>query len=461
MKYPVYEQYKDSGVAWLGEVPVHWEIARVKHCADTISKGTTPSTEGLEFISSGPVRFIKAENIDAGRISDTPLYFIDEKTNNVLKRSQLAENDVLLVIAGATIGKTAIVRKKHLPANTNQAVSFIRPNIKSSSSFLEFWFHSSVANEVVWLNAVQSAQPNLAMGVLGNFFIPIPPIIEQEKIAAYLIQKTAQIDRLIEKEQALIAKLNEKRTALITRAVTKGLDESVPMKDSGVEWLGEVPVHWDTVKVRYCTGFITSGPRGWAKYFSNDGALFIRIANLSRNSISLMLDDVQKVSPPLGAEGERTSTKSGDVLVSITADLGSIAVVPDECENSFISQHIAIVRPEQNRILPKWLAFSYFSISGKAQLLCAGYGGTKIQLGLNDIKEVILAFPESLDEQSKIIKSIEFKISKIDELINKINNVIKKLIEYRTALITAAVTGKIDVRNFKPNRKDKPAREAA
>lgn len=294
-----------------------------------------------------------------------------------------------------------------------------------------------------------------------NTVISIPPLPEQKEISDYLSYKTAQIDRLVEKKQALIEKLNEKRTALITRAVTKGLDESLPMKDSGIEWLGEVPANWDTVKVRYCTGFITSGPRGWAKYFSNDGSLFIRIANLSRNSTALMLNDVQRVSPPLGAEGERTSTKSGDVLVSITADLGSIAIVPDECENSFISQHIAIVRPEQNRILPKWLAFSYFAVSGKAQLLCAGYGGTKTQLSLNDIKEVVVALPKSLSEQLAIVKSIESNILKIDGLVDKAESVIKKLKEYRTALITAAVTGKIDIRNFKPNRKDKPAREAA
>jgi type I restriction enzyme S subunit len=244
---------------------------------------------------------------------------------------------------------------------------------------------------------------------LRKMLIPLPIKSEQKIITDFLDHKTAQIDRLIEKKQVLVEKLNEKRTALITRAVTKGLDENVPMKNSGVEWLGEVPEHWDTVKVRYCTGFVTSGPRGWAKYFSNDGALFIRIANLCRNSISLKLDDVQKVTPPLGAEGERTSTLSGDVLVSITADLGSTAVVPDECENSFISQHIAIVRPEQKRILPKWLAFSCFAASGKVQLLCAGYGGTKIQLGLNDIKEVVVALPESLDEQSSIIKSIGWR----------------------------------------------------
>ena len=127
---------KPSGVEWLGEVPEHWEVTRVKHCARMISKGTTPSTEGREILEIGPVRFLKAENIFGGFITDRPLCFIDEKTNVILKRSQLRSGDILFVIAGATLGKVAVIDDSNLPANTNQAVAFVRPNLRVVPEYL-------------------------------------------------------------------------------------------------------------------------------------------------------------------------------------------------------------------------------------------------------------------------------------------------------------------------------------
>jgi len=188
---------KASGVAWLGEVPEHWEVPRLKQCTRVISKGTTPSTEGLEILESGPVRFVKAENIAGGVITDQPPCFIDHDTNRVLKRSQLREDDVLFVIAGATLGKIAIVQPKHLPANTNQAVAFIRPKKMILAQYLSFWLHSSRVKELTWLNAVQSAQPNLSMGDLGNFLVPLPPWNEQEQIVSWLVRHIVEFDSAI------------------------------------------------------------------------------------------------------------------------------------------------------------------------------------------------------------------------------------------------------------------------
>ncbi len=211
---------KDSGVDWLGEIPARWDIRRIKECSTTISKGTTPTTEGREIISVGPVRFFKAENISDGDIINEPQCFIDDETNNILKRSQLKDGDVLFVIAGATLGKTAIIQDSHLPANTNQAVSFIRPNTYLNSYYLKCWFQSSLFKELTWLYAVQSAQPNLSMGVLGNFIIPLPVVIEQHTIVDYINLKTSKIYELIQKLTTAINRLNEYRTALITAAVT-------------------------------------------------------------------------------------------------------------------------------------------------------------------------------------------------------------------------------------------------
>jgi type I restriction enzyme S subunit len=142
---------KDSGIPWLGRIPRHWEVMPVKRCSSVISKGTTPSTEGRDTLEVGPIRFLKAENISGGLIVNNPLVFIDETTHNILRRSQLEQNDVLFVIAGATLGKTAIVHAEHLPANTNQAVAFVRPNRRVVPEFLALWLQSPRITEQISL----------------------------------------------------------------------------------------------------------------------------------------------------------------------------------------------------------------------------------------------------------------------------------------------------------------------
>jgi len=215
---------KPSGIPWLGDIPQHWEAPRVKQCARKISKGTTPSTEGREILESGPVRFLKAENISAGRITDKPLCFIDEGTNRMIRRSQLAENDILFVIAGATLGKTAVVSLEVLPANTNQAVAFIRPNSRVVPSFLELWLQSPRIKELIWLNAVQSAQPNLSMADLGNFATPVPPCNEQEQILEFVKSATKPMSEASSRLEREIELLREYRTRLVADVVTGKLD---------------------------------------------------------------------------------------------------------------------------------------------------------------------------------------------------------------------------------------------
>ena len=290
-------------------------------------------------------------------------------------------------------------------------------------------------------------QKRLPEDFIRNLRIGIPSFAEQEKIAAFLDWKTGQIDALIAKKQALIEKLKQKRLAVITQAVTKGLDPAAPMRDSGISWLGKVPASWSVKRLRYCAGMVTSGSRGWAEFFSESGALFLRITNLDRESISLKLDDLQRVEPPDGAEGARTLTKAGDLLISITADLGSVAVIPPGFESAYISQHLSLVRLDSDDIDPNWIANSILSLAGKYQLNTAGYGGTKIQLSLSDIKDITFCHPSSLDEQQSVLRAVKQEIERNNKLIELAEDAVARLNEYRIALITAATTGKIDVRN--------------
>lgn len=211
---------KDSGVESIGKIPEHWEVARVKQFSNKISKGTTPSTEGRAILDEGPIKYIKAENIQDGFITDHPAHFIDEKTNDLIRRSQLQENDVLFVIAGATLGKVAIIKGEHVPSNTNQAVAFIRPSSKVVPQYLSIWLTSFIIRELIWLNAVQSAQPNLSMEDLGNFPIILPGIEEQKLILNHIEMDIAKIVTAISIKEIEIGRLSEFKTTLINSAVT-------------------------------------------------------------------------------------------------------------------------------------------------------------------------------------------------------------------------------------------------
>jgi type I restriction enzyme S subunit len=292
--------------------------------------------------------------------------------------------------------------------------------------------------------SISAAQPGLSIEMIGNLRVPVPPSAEQSAIAAFLDRETAKIDALITEQQRLIELLKEKRQAVISHAVTKGLNPDAPMKDSGIDWLGEVPEHWSIIPLKRDFGFLTSGSRGWAEHYSDDGSLFIRIGNLTRDTIWLDLSDIQRVVVPEGTEGERTRVQPGDVLFSITAYLGSVAVAPENLERAYVSQHIALARLSQRHLLPNWVAYVTLSFIGKTYLEMQGYGGTKIQLSLDDIANLVMTVPD-LEEQIDIVAFLERETAKLDALTDEAQTAITLLQERRTALISAAVTGKIDV----------------
>ena len=417
MDYPAYPVYRESGIEWLGKIPDHWEVRRLKFVAE-IQNGRdykeVESSEGYPVFGSGGVFRFATE--------------------------YLYDGESVLFGRKGTIDKPLYVNEKFWTVDT----MFYSVILEQTHGRFLYFFATTLQFNLL---ATQTALPSITQTDLGNYLISYPTYQEQQTIAQFLDHKTQKIDQLIAKKQTLIDKLNEQRIALITHAVTKGLNPAVTLKDSGVEWLGEVPKHWDVVRLRYITEKITSGSRGWAQYFADEGEQFLRITNLSRKSISLLEDDMRRVNPPEGTEGERTKTQDGDILVSITADLGSIAVIPENYEASYVSQHIALIRPEPKQFDSKWIAYCLFSHAGKAQLLGAGYGGTKVQLGLADIKEVYIPIPPLL-EQTKIIEQLVEQIDRLDRMIDLNQQTIDKLKEYRTALITAAVTGKIDLRNW-------------
>lgn len=258
--------------------------------------------------------------------------------------------------------------------------------------------------------------------------LPIPdlPYDEQCGIADYLDRETAQIDALVAKQEEFVKILQERRTATI--------DQAINTVDS------------PTIQLRRALRYLTSGSRGWGDYYAEVGERFLRIGNLSRGSLSLR-GGVQKVNLPVGVtEGARTRLRVGDLLFSITAYIGSVAVVDDpEWVDGYVSQHVALSRLDQRRIDPHFVGWVMLSTAGQDQLKQGAAGGTKIQLALDDIRKLEVPVP-SLQDQCRIAKSLDQQTSRIDSLIAKAEEHIALAKERRSALITAAVTGQIDVR---------------
>ena len=308
-----------------------------------------------------------------------------------------------------------------------------------------------------WLSSayVQATIQNVNAERYASLELPLPPVGEQAVIADFLDLETAQIDKLLVKKRTLIERLKEKRTALISRTITRGLpsdaaavyglDPHSSFKPSGINWLGDVPERWEVAQLRRFTEFITSGSRGWSEYYADSGAVFVRITNLTRDSIRIDLSNVQHVKPPDGVEGSRTKVAHRDVLFSITAYLGSVGVADEELAGAYINQHIALVRLNGRSVESRFVAYAALAACGQVQLASHAYGGTKVQLALGDVKSLWIPVAP-IPEQRAIADFLDYETAKIDSAIAKVETAIERLQEYRTTLITAAVTGMIDVR---------------
>ena len=293
--------------------------------------------------------------------------------------------------------------------------------------------------------SVRERAPRFRFARLKDVYFPVPPPSTQKAIAAFLDRKTAAIDALIEKKQKLLGLLAEKRAALINQAVTKGLDPDVPMKDSGVPWIGEIPAHWEVKRLKNVSSFVTSGPRGWGQYYSDAGPLFLRITNVARDGIDLLLSDdkQQCVSPPTGAEGVRTLAQEGDVLVTITADLGSVGVVPAGLGVAYISQHVALCRPTTG-MASRLLAHMVRGPWGQIHYDLGMNGGTKVGLTLDDVRNTPVAVPPA-KEQAGLLARLDSLLGQWEQTSKQLDQQIERLQEYRQSLITAAVTGQLNI----------------
>jgi type I restriction enzyme S subunit len=448
-RYKPYPEYKDSGIEWLGEIPAHWPISPLKYLC-SFSGGGTPSKDKPEYWS-GDIPWVSPKDMKSSRITST----IDNVTELAVKQSStslVGSGALLMVVRSGILQHSIPVAINDVPVTLNQDMKALRLNSRLNVKYLMYFISGNQAQLLLEWSKQGATVESIEQEYLANTIFPAAPIHEQNKVAAFLDHETAKIDTLIEKQQQLIQLLKEKRQAVISHAVTKGLSSlsggsNAKLRDSGVEWLGEVPEHWEVTRAKYLFDFVTSGSRGWADFYSDEGSLFFRITNLTRDTIEPKMESVQSVTPPLGSEGERSRINKDDLLISITADLGSVCVANDEVIGGYVSQHVALCRPNESVESSRWLGYFILSDIAKEQFIGSAYGGTKIQLSLEDIRELWIVKPRC-EDQIEVALYIDEQLTKFAKIIDFAESQIILLKERRTALISAAVTGKIDVRDW-------------
>jgi type I restriction enzyme S subunit len=258
MSFPRYPKYKPSGVEWLGDVPEHWEVKRLGHLCEKIGSGKTPSG-GAETYTKDGVVFLRSQNVyDDGLYLDDVVY-ITEETDEDLRASRVRAGDILLNITGASLGRTCLVPDGLPQANVNQHVCIVRLKDKAARKYVAQSMKSCWIRGQIDVAQSGAAREGLNFAQISKLSLTFPPSAEQAAIAAFLDRETAKIDELVAEQRRLMELLKEKRQAVISHAVTKGLNPKVPMKPSGIEWLGDVPEHWELQKIKHLAKSIEQG----------------------------------------------------------------------------------------------------------------------------------------------------------------------------------------------------------
>jgi type I restriction enzyme S subunit len=275
-----------------------------------------------------------------------------------------------------------------------------------------------------------AGQQRVPEDFVKNFTAPVPPLSEQRAIAAFLDQETAKIDALVEKKERLIALLQEKRTALISHTVTKGLDPTVPMKDSGVEWLGAIPAHWEVKRLSELVSLFNGYPFDSEHFLRGDGIPLVRIRDLNANETEVNY---------AGPVPESVWVEPGDVIIGMDGDFN---VARWRGQRALLNQRLCCVRPLEGTVIDFIAYLIPFPLKVVNDLT---YSTTVKHLSSSDVLKIRLGVPP-VSEQRAIAALLDRETAKIDALVAKVREAIERLKEYRTALISSAVTGKIDVR---------------
>jgi len=439
-KFKRYERYKNSGVEWIGEIPEEWGIFPVKRIFRIINGGTPSSSE--ESFWNGEIIWVTPNDLSklTGEcIVDSERKITEDGLHNC--SATIVPKGSIVISTRAPIGYVAITG---VPLCTNQGCKSLVPINVINYKYYYYWMYSTS----FYLNVLGQGTTfiELSNSSLSMVELLTPSISEQIAIANFLDQKTAEIDNLIADKEKLIELLKEKRQAIISEAVTKGLNPNVKMKDSGIEWIGDIPEHWKVTKLKYIANQIIDGTHNTPQY-TDDGIPFLRVTDITNaRKKTINLDEVKYISVEEHRELiKRCRPKKGDLLISKNGTIGVPKVVDWDYEFSIF---VSLCLIKLNMKVDVHYIYYYFESNFiNIQIAVGGKTNTITNLHLDKIREFIIPIPP-IDEQKTIMNYLNRKTDEIDSLIDDIKMQIQKLKEYRQSLIFEAVTGKIDVRDY-------------
>ena len=440
-----YERYKDSGVEWIGEIPEHWGISKIKYLP---KYGHNNFIDGdwieSPYITNEGIRLLQTGNIGVGVFKEQGYRYISKETFRNLSCTEVYPNDVLICRLAHPVGRACLAPELENRMITSVDVCILRPKDDIDKKYLVYYLSSNGYLEEMENQSRGSTRQRISRTQLGEVCVTLPPFLEQQAIANFLDQKNAEIDSLIADKEKLIELLQEQRQGIITQAVTKGLIPNVPMKDSGVEWIGEIPEHWEVKPLKRLTSFISRGIT--PTYVDVSSVKVINQACIYWEKLNIENIKYQKEDLDIS----KGRLYKGDLVINSTGTgtLGRAAIF--NLEGSCIADtHVTIIRSDKNSLNNRYLFYLLQTPKYQSYIYSALVTGAtnQIELSREGLQNTIIICP-FIEEQQAIANFLDQKTTEIDLLISDIKTQIFSLKEYRQSLITAAVTGKIDVRDY-------------
>ena len=430
MEFKQYPNYKDSGVEWLSDIPESWGIKRFSYVFnENKNKNTGLKETNVLSLSYGN---IIEKNIDDNKgllPKSFETYQIIEP-NYIIFRFTDLQNDKRSL-------RSAISKYHGIITS-----AYIGVKTKENADFYNYLFRAYDLQKVFY-SMGDGMRQSLKMDELNKMPIVVPPLIEQQEIVSFLDAETTRIDNLIAKQEKLIELLEEQRKSIISHAVTKGLDPNAPMKDSGVEWLGEVPEHWILKPIKFIAKInqLTLAENTEASYEIN----YVDIGSVST------IHGIEKTETFLFKDAPsraRRIVNNGDIIVStVRTYLKAIAYIDHPPENLIVSTGFAVLTPIKKIIIPQYARYTFLAEQFIAEVIAKSKGISYPAITATELADIKIALPQS-NEQKQILQYLDHENAKFDALVNTQNELIQKLKEYRSSIISHAVTGKIDVREY-------------
>ncbi len=425
-----YDKYKDSSIDWIGKIPEEWKIAKLAWTSLFIN-GYAFDSNKLDI--DGEVPVIRIGDIQQNKVNYESCLKADY--NEILATYRPQKNDIVIAMSGATTGKIAVI-VENKNAYINQRVGIIR---NKANNFIKYCLDNSSFLQYIDLLSAGSAQPNISMGNILDYKVPYISSIEQQAIAEYLDKKCGKIDEVIETEKKVIEKLKEYKQSVITEAVTKGLDKSVPLKDSGIEWIGKIPQHWEVCKIKKSVEKIAdidhympnSVENGFPYLMTGDLKDYISHAEFEKCK-QISDTDYQELS-------KKIHPQKNDIIMARYATIGTVSYV-DIDKDFLVSYSCLTIRPKD--IIGKLLYYYFKSKTFLIDTEQACNSNTQSNIGLDILGNLKIVYSDNKQEQQAIADYLDKKCADIDNAIVDKEAVIEKMTEYKKSLIYECVTGK-------------------